>query len=184
MWKKVLAVIVIVSLVAAGGLVMAAMFAPVQYTVARETTINKTPEEVYAYAKLLKNQNEWGPWFKKEPTMNQEFRGTDGQPGFTVVWKGQNPETGEGEQEIKKLEEGKRIETELRFKAPFAATANSYITTEPAGPGQTKVKWEMQGSMPRPMNIMLLVMNMDEAVGKDFSEGLASMKQVLESKQQ
>ncbi len=181
MWKKVLAVIVIISFVTVGGLAFAAVFAPVEYTVARETTINKTPEEVFAYVKLLKNQNEWGPWFKKEPTMQQEFRGTDGQPGFVVSWKG-GSESGEGEQEIKKIEEGKRIDTELRFKQPFAATANSYISTEPAGEGQTKVKWEMKGSMPRPMNLLLLVMNMDQAIGKDFEDGLASLKSKLESK--
>ncbi len=183
MWKKVLAVLVIISFVTVGGLALAAVFAPVDYTVARETTINKTPEEVFAYVKLLRNQNEWGPWFKKEPTMQQEFRGADGQPGFTVAWKGQNAETGEGEQEIKNVVEGKRIDTELRFKQPFESKANTYITTEPAGEGQTKVTWGMTGSMPRPMNILLLLMSMDQMIGKDYEEGLATLKSKLESQQ-
>ena len=182
MWKKIIAGILIFSLVAVTVLGIVTYFSPTDYAVARETTVNKTPEEVFAYVKLLKNQNEWGPWFKKEPTMHQEFRGTDGQPGFVVAWKGQNAETGEGEQEIKKITEGKRMDTELRFKQPFPATANSYITTEPAGEGQTKVTWGMTGSMPRPMNLMLLVMNMDKEVGKEFEEGLATLKSTLEAK--
>jgi hypothetical protein len=160
----------------------AVYLAPTDYSVQRDVTVNKSPEEVFAYVKILKNQNEWGPWFKKEPTMNQQFSGTDGQPGFVASWKGQNPETGEGEQEIKKVVEGKQFDTELRFKKPFEATANSSIKTEPTGEGQTKVTWAMNGSVPRPMNVLLLVMNMDKAVGKDFEEGLATLKSKLEGK--
>jgi hypothetical protein len=34
--------------------------------------------------------------------------------------------------------------------------------------------------MPRPMNLMMVVMNMDDAVGKDFEEGLGTLKAILE----
>src|SRR5262245_14759159 len=102
MWKKIVVVILIVALVTFGGLFFLTYTTPTEYTVTRDTTINKSQEEVFAYLKMLKNQNEWGPWFKKDPTMQQEFHGTDGQPGFVASWKG-NSETGEGEQEIKKV---------------------------------------------------------------------------------
>ena len=102
MWKKVVVVVLIISLVTVGGFMILAYTSPTEYAVEREITINKSKEEVFAYLKLLKNQNEWGPWYKKDPTMKQEFRGTDGQPGFVSSWKG-NSETGEGEQEIKKI---------------------------------------------------------------------------------
>ena len=54
------------------------------------------------------------------------------------------------------------------------------MITEAAGDNQTKMKWGFTGSMPRPLNLMLIVMDMDKEVGKDFSEGLASLKTILE----
>lgn len=180
MIKKILIGVAAVAILLIGVVVVLAFIAPTDFRVEREITINKPKSEVFAYAKMLKNQNDWGPWFKKEPTMKQEFRGTDGTVGFTSHWDGTNAEVGEGEQEIKRIVEGERIDTELRFKRPFESRADAYLTTEAAGDAQTNVKWGFSSSMPRPMNIMLLVMDMDKEVGKDFGEGLASMKEILE----
>lgn len=182
MIKKLLIVVVLLVVVLIGVVVVAAFMVPTDFRVERETTINKPSSEIYAYAKMLKNQNDWGPWHKKEPTMQQEFRGTDGQVGFVCYWKGTKDEVGEGEQEIKALTPDKRIDTELRFKQPFESRADAYLILEPGGANQTKVKWGFTGSMPRPMNMVMLVMDMDKEVGKDFAEGLASLKSIMESK--
>jgi hypothetical protein len=45
---------------------------------------------------------------------------------------------------------------------------------------QTKVKWGFTGTMPRPLNLMMLVMDMELAVGKDFDSGLSNLKSILE----
>ena len=182
MIKKIIIALVVIAVLIIGALGVLAFMAPTDFKVEREVTINKPKSEVFAYAKMLKNQNDWGPWFKKEPTMKQEFRGTDGTVGFTSYWNGTKDDVGEGEQEIKRIVEGERIETELRFKRPFESKADAYLITEAAGENQTKVKWGFTGSMPRPMNIMLLVMDMDKEVGKDFGEGLSSLKVILERK--
>ncbi len=182
MIKKILIALVVIVVLVIGAVVTAAFMVPTDFRVERETTINKPASEIYSYAKLLKNQNDWGPWFKREPTMHQEFRGTDGEVGFTVHWKGAKSETGEGEQEIKRLVPDKQIDTQLRFKQPFETTSDAYLILEPAGGSQTKVKWGFTGSMPRPLNAMMLVMDMDQAVGKDFAEGLAGLKTIMELK--
>lgn len=182
MIKKILialGVLIVLFIVAIAALTM---IAPTNFAVEKEIVINKPRAEVFEYAKLVKNQNDWGPWFKKEPTMKQEFRGTDGQVGFVVHWKGEKADTGEGEQEIKKIVPNERIETELRFKEPFESKADAYLTTEDAGTDQTKVKWGFTGSMPRPMNIFLLFVDMNDAVGKDYQDGLASLKSIMESR--
>jgi hypothetical protein len=182
MWKKIVVVVLIIAVVLFGAFFMVSYTTPTAYTVEKEVTINKPKEEVFAYLKVLKNQNEWGPWYKRDPSMKQEFRGTDGQPGFVSSWKGTTDETGEGEQEIKNVTEGQRIDTELRFKQPWESKADAYITTEAAGENQTKVKWGLKGEFPRPMNVLLLFMSMDQAVGNDLSEGLANLKTIMESK--
>lgn len=177
--KIVIAVLVLIVLLVAA-LAVLAYVAPTDFKVEREITINKPKADVFAYAKMLKNQNDWGPWFKKEPTMKQEFRGTDGTVGFTSAWSATSNEVGEGEQEIKRIVEGERLETELRFKRPFESRADSYLITDATGENQTKVKWGFTSSMPRPMNVMLLLVDMDKEVGKDFGEGLASLKVIME----
>lgn len=182
MIKKIIIAVVVLIVLLIGVVVVAAFMAPTDFKVERETTINKPQAEIYNYAKLLKNQNEWGPWYKKEPTMKQEFRGTDGEVGFVSSWKGTSEQVGEGEQEIKKLTPNSRIETQLRFTKPFESAADAYLTFEPIGESQTKVKWGFTGSMPRPLNLFMLVMDMDKEVGKDFGDGLASLKSILEAK--
>ena len=181
MWKKIIAVVLIIALVFFGAFFILSYTTPTAYSVEREVTVNKSKEEVFAYLKILKNQNEWGPWYKRDPGMQQEFRGTDGQPGFVVSWKG-NSETGTGEQEIKNVAEGQRIDTELRFKEPWESKANTYITTESTGENQTKVKWGMNGEVPRPMNVLLRLYSMDQLIGKDYQEGLDTLKTKLEAK--
>ena len=43
---------------------------------------------------------------------------------------------------------------------------------------QTHVRFD--GKMNYPMNLMLLFMNMDKMIGKDFESGLKNLKTILE----
>jgi hypothetical protein len=100
--------------------------------------------------------------------------------GSILKWESEHPDVGAGEQEIKKIVDGERIEVELRFKKPFESTSIGHTITESVGEDKTKVKWGFEGSMPRPMNIMLLFMDIEQQAGKEFEEGLGMLKSVLE----
>ena len=162
-------------------ILLLAAIAPKSYNVSRAIEINRPKGVVFAYVKSLKNQDEWSPWGKRDPNMTTKFTGIDGEVGATNKWKG-NKQVGEGEQEITKIVEGKRIESELRFLKPFKSTSDAYIETVDVGSDRTKVIWGFSGKNVFPMSIMMLFMSMDKAVGKDFEEGLASLKQILENK--
>jgi len=54
------------------------------------------------------------------------------------------------------------------------------MSTEAVGGNQTKVKWGFNGKMPYPMNLMLLVMNMDKMLGDQLQTGLNNLKTILE----
>ena len=181
MIKKILLGLLALIVLLIGVIVVLAMTVSGDYRVEREITINKPKSEVFDYVKMLKNQNEWGPWAKRDPAIKLDFRGTDGTPGFVSAWKSEKEDVGSGEQEIKKVVEGERIDSELRFKEPFESTSNAYMTTEATGENQTRVKWGFTGTMPRPMNLMLLAVDMDKEIGKDFDEGLANLKRILEN---
>jgi hypothetical protein len=182
MIRKILWALGVLVVLVIGAVVAAIVLAPTDYRVEREITINRPAPEIYAYARNLKNQNDWGPWFKKEPTMKQEFRGTDGEIGFVSHWTGDSEEVGEGEQEIKRLVPDQRIDTELRFLRPFEAKADAHMLLEPAGSSHTKVRWGINGAMPRPFNAMGLFLDFDTLMGKDLDEGLSGLKSIMESR--
>ncbi len=161
-------------------LLLIGLFVKKEYTVEREVTINKPSQEVFNYLRLLKNQDNFSKWAKMDPGMKKTYTGTDGTVGFVSAWESDRDSVGAGEQEIKAIEEGKRIDYELRFKEPFESTASASMSTEATGENQTRVKWSFKGSMPYPMNLMLLFMNMDKMLGNDLSTGLNNLKGIME----
>ena len=160
-------------------LLILAMIAPKKFEVSRDIEINCSKSKAFEYLKYVKNQDEWSPWKKKDPDMKQEFVGTDGEVGFISKWVG-NKEVGEGEQEIKEIIEGSQLNTELRFFKPWKSQSDAYIKVEDIGEERCRVIWGFKGKNKIPFNIMMLFMNMDKAVGKDFEEGLQSLKEILE----
>jgi RimJ/RimL family protein N-acetyltransferase len=158
---------------------IAAFLMPKDYAVEKEIVINKPKAEVFEYLKSLKNQDNWSVWATRDPNMKKSFTGTDGTVGFTSMWEG-NDDVGKGEQEITKIDEGDRVNTELRFLKPFESTNDAYMTTEAIDSISTKVRWGFTGAMPIPMNVMLPFMGMEKSVGKDFQDGLNNLKAILE----
>jgi hypothetical protein len=159
---------------------VAALFIKKDYAVEREITISKPKQEVFDYIKYLKNQDQYSVWNKLDPAMKKTYTGTDGTVGFNYAWDSEKKEAGKGDQTISNIKEGERIDMKLHFIEPFEANDNAYMTTETAGDGQTKVKWGFNGRMNYPMNLMLVMMNMDEMLGKDLQDGLTNLKSILE----
>ncbi|MBD1398494.1 SRPBCC family protein [Pontibacter sp. JH31] len=174
--KKILLTVVALVVLA----LVVALFVNKEYAVEREITINRPKAEVYDYLKFLKNQDEFSVWATKDPNMKKDFRGTDGTVGFVSSWDSESDDVGAGEQEIKGMTEGERIDYELRFFRPFEATDNAYLVTEAVSENQTKVKWGFDGKMDYPMNLMLLFMDMEEMLGNDLQAGLDQLKVNLE----
>jgi hypothetical protein len=157
-----------------------AIVAPKSYDVNRSIVISRPRSDVFEYLKYLKNMDHWSPWAKKDPNMDKKFRGTDGEVGAVSYWNG-NKDVGEGEQEITGILPGERIEGELRFLKPWKSQSDCYLITEDTPEKGTKVTWGFKGRNKFPIGIMMLFMNMDKMVGKDFEEGLASLRSQLET---
>ena len=158
-------------------LLIAALFVKKEYTVEREITINKPKDEVFSYIKQLKNQEKYSKWVMTDPNMQKDYRGTDGTVGFVYAWNG-NSEAGQGEQEIKSISEGEKLDIEVRFIRPFAGVAKTPFTTQAVSDNQTKVKWGMTGGNPYPLNLMHLFI--EGLLGKDLETSLINLKSQLE----
>lgn len=72
----------------------------------REIIINKPSEDVFSYVKLMRNQEEYNVWVRRDPNVKIVYQGLDGTAGFTSSWEG-NKQAGKGEQEIKEVKDGK-----------------------------------------------------------------------------
>lgn len=153
-----------------------ALVMPTAFSYEVETTINKPKAEVFDYLKYLKNQNEWSVWILTATDMKQSETGTDGTPGFILAWEGKK--AGKGAQELIKITEGERIDTELRFEVPFKVTNKGYFITTAVDANKTKVVWGMAGNSPRPFNVISALMK--GRLMKDFNQGLANAKKNLE----
>lgn len=160
-------------------IVVLGIFAPNEYEVRRSIIINCPLPETFTYLKSIKNQDDWSPWKKKDPNMEQSFEGTDGEVGFISRWKG-NKQVGEGEQEIVSIVENETIDTELRFFKPWKSQSIGHLLVDEVDPEHTLVTWGFTGRNPFPMNILILFVNFEKAVGKDFEEGLENLKKRLE----
>lgn len=174
--KKILFIVLLLIVL----ILIVALFVNREYHVEKSVVINKPKTEVFEYIKYLKNQSNYSKWALMDPKMKTMYKGTDGKPGFISGWESENENLGVGEQEIKKIAEGERIDFELRFKKPFEATEHGYMTTQAIGANQTKTTWGFNGHMAYPMNIMLLFMNFEKMIGDDLQVGLVNLKAVLE----
>ncbi|POY38978.1 polyketide cyclase [Solitalea longa] len=158
-----------------------ALVAPKSYSLKRQVIVDQPVHVVFNYLKHLKNQDYFNKWVMMDANLRKQFRGEDGKVGFVYAWQG-NKQAGVGEQEIKRIEENKLVEVEVRFEKPMKGIARTPFSTEEVSQNQTRVTWEMSSTMKYPSNIILLFMNMDKLLGKDIQASLELLKLNLEPK--
>lgn len=137
------------------------------------TTIQKPVSEVYDYVRKVSNQEKFGVWFRIDTNIQINRTGTDGTIGFKYEWK--SKEVGDGVQIISGLQQNQRVDIDL-YLMDVSEPAKSYFLTEAVDSNSTKVSWVVDGTMPRPFNVMGLFYDMN----KDFQEGMNNLKEVLE----
>lgn len=153
-------------------LLIVALFVPKEFKSEREIVINKPKQEIFDYIKFVRNQENFGVWYRMDAEMKKEYEGTDGTVGFTYKWDG--PKMGKGKQIITNVIEGERLESDLDFG--FGDVAHAYLSVKEVDSNQTTVTWGITGKTPYPFNLMSLFFDM----GNDFDEGLKNLKQILE----
>ncbi len=168
-------------LAAVVGLVLiTGLFLPREYAVSRNVTIQRSNADVFAYARNIRNQEDYSVWWKMDPNQVNTYTGEDGTVGFVAAWKSELDSVGSGEEEIIALEDGKRIGFALRFKEPFESNASSEMLFASTDSLTTQLTWNFNGNMAYPFNVMQLFISMEDMLGSDIQEGLNNMKEILE----
>jgi len=174
MLKKI--AIVIVVLIAA--ILAYAATRPDTFRVERTATMKAPPEKIYAVLSDFRQWGSWSPWEKKDPAMKRTFGATTSGKGAKYAWEG-NKDVGKGSMEIAETTPPSRLVLKLDFIEPFEGHNIVEYTLTPKG-DSTTVSWVIHGPMPYVSKVISIFCNMDSMIGKDFDEGLANLKAVVE----
>jgi uncharacterized protein YndB with AHSA1/START domain len=173
MLRKILLTVAVLVALAVVGVLGAALTKPDSFRVERSATMAVPPEAVYQQVADFKAWDRWSPWAKLDPAMQVHLGGPAGGPGSTYHWTG-NDEVGEGRMTITEAAPPSRLAIKLEFIKPFASTNDTVFTFAPEG-GGTRVTWSMAGQNPFMSKVMMVFMDFDTMIGKDFEKGLAQL---------
>ena len=143
----------------------------------RSTVINAPIEKVFNSVNTFANVPEWSPWIKMDPEVKIEFSGPENGKGAKYSWDSQNPELGQGTQEILESREGNYVKTQMVFAIPGEYYAE-YIL-EPTE-GGTKLTWTYDGRVDG-LFWKILMSNAEAQLGPMYEQGLADLKNYIES---
>lgn len=139
--------------------------------------IEASSTKVFDFVKLVANQEAFNKHAQVGTDRQKTFTGTDGTVGFIYTWSG-SKEAGQGEKEIIAIEEGRRIETEIRFVKPMVVSSRMVMETQALPDGNTQVTWSNAGDLKYPLNLLIPVM--EKSVTKDMQGSLIVLKELLE----
>lgn len=152
---------------------------PTSQKIERSEVINAPAKTIYQQLVKLENFNKFSAWSQQDSAAIYTLKGTDGTVGAYSSWTGSPEISGEGKIEITALEQDRKVEHKLHFTQPKEGNASSVFTLNENN-GLTTVTWSFEMATPRPWNIFNLFYSMDKQMGKDFEQGLASLKSLIE----
>ena len=164
--------------VAIAGALAFATTKPDTMSIQRETTIDASPERVFALIDDFHNWKQWAPQDMDPNAITHTFSGLPSGVGAVSTWEGKG-QIGKGRAEITQSTPGRLVVVRVDFERPFVAHNENRYVLMPEGSG-THVTWSMHGTNPYLAKVMSLVMNMDTMMGKHFETGLANLKAAAE----
>ena len=175
---KTLGIIAVIIVVVVAGILIYAATKPDSFRVQRTVTIKAPPEKIFPHIADLKAWTLWSPYEKKDPAMKRSFGAVTAGKGATYAWEG-DKNVGQGGMEILEASPPRKVIIKLDFLKPFEAHNTAEFALEPKG-DSTSVTWAIYGPSPYMSKLMSTFINLDTMIGKDFDQGLASLKAAVE----
>lgn len=150
------------------------------FAISRDITIHRPLEQVFDYARHIRNMESYNKWVMTDPNQKTSLSGKDGEVGFVYAWDSANKNAGKGEQEIKQIVPNQKIHLEIRFEKPFKGVSEAILATERIAAGQTKVTYTFQGAKNFGMKIAHMLFGLEKVLGKDLDATMKNLKAQLE----
>jgi uncharacterized protein YndB with AHSA1/START domain len=178
MVKTVAITIAVLLAVSIAGVLAYAATRPDTFRVQRALDIKAPPQTIFAILTDLRRSIEWSPYERKDPDMKRTYSGPASGKGAVYEWDG-DKNVGAGRIEIADAAPSEKVVLRLAMLRPFAVHNIVEYRLTPNG-GATRVTWDMHGPAPYLAKVIHLFFDVDKMVGKDFEEGLASLKALAE----
>jgi hypothetical protein len=170
---KILGIIIVVIIVVIG---VSGMMLSGEAKLERSIVINAPVEKVYKEVNTFNNILEWSPWAKIDPNTKYEHSGPEYGVGAKYNWQSEDPNVGNGSQEILESRENEYVKTQMVFEMPGEYYAEFILA--PDGEG-TKVNWTYIGKTDQFM-MKFMMLGMDGFLGPQYEQGLADLKTYVE----
>lgn len=155
-----------------------AFFLPDRKQLSRSIIIDHPAKEIYGLITDYTNYKKWNPWSRREPEAKGELSGEPSTPGHKWEWSGKK--IGSGYLQIRELEEGKFVRSDLVFTAPRKMTAEDIWKFNEIGENKTEVSWEHVSDLEYPTGRYFGLM-LEKFLGPDFEQGLKNLKELSDS---
>jgi hypothetical protein len=151
---------------------------PRTFVLEKEVVIARPKNEVFDFVRHMENQKQYMVWARIDPATKISVQGNDGTVGAVYTWESIDQNVGRGEQEIIAIQDGERIDFQIRMLAPFQSTDPVSTFVQSVGDNETKVRSIYRGTMGYPLNLLCSVVC--TKVGDDMQKSLVTLKEVLE----
>ncbi|MGV6852601.1 MAG: SRPBCC family protein [bacterium] len=168
-----IAVIILIVITVAIG-----FFLPSRIHVERSIIIDAPKVFIFNRLNGFKSFNQWSPWAKIDPNTQYTFSGPDYGVGARMEWTSNNPNVGNGSQEVLVSEPNKHLEMALDFGPEGQANSSWDLTDEK---GMVKATWGLDIDFGHSIIGRYMGLMMDGLIGKDYEKGLKSLKQNIEA---
>lgn len=176
---KFLKIFLIVIAVLIAIILIGGMFLPKNFSVSRSSSIAASDTVVYKNIANFNNFLKWNAWSKMDPKAKVDVSGTPEQVGHKYHWTGE--ESGEGEMTLSEATPYTAIKMDMKFIKPWESSSKVGFNLAKEG-ANTNVTWTMEGDHNIISKWMCVFMDMDAMIGKDFEQGLQSLKELSEKK--
>lgn len=172
-----------------GGVVTAVLIAfvagfvlPSQIHVERSLLISAPSTEIFPLVSDFNQWEAWSPWAKIDPDAEMIIKGSG--VGQMMEWHSEDPEVGNGSQEVMAIDSPDYISTHLDFGDQGMADAMIQLTPQDNG---TLVSWSLDSDMRAGVPPLMQPIStyfgflMDKMVGQEYENGLNNLKALVES---
>lgn len=168
--------------IAVAALLLYAATRPSTFRIERTVMIDAAPAAIYPYMSDFHKGRLWVPYETKDPHMKRTFSGPDHGKGSVYLFEG-NKNVGKGRLEIVEAMEPTRVVLTLDMFEPMQCHNQVEYTIRPMDNG-SRVSWAINGTCSFMGKLMGIFINVDKMMGDDFATGLASLKALVESRQE
>jgi effector-binding domain-containing protein len=159
-------------------LIVVGFFLPSTAHVERSITIGAPPCTIFAVVNTFQTFNEWSPWYELDPNTRYTFSGPPIGPGAKMSWTSDNPDVGNGSQEIVASEPCTLVRTKLDFGEE--GVADAFFRLEPAGTA-TRATWGFDTDFGYNLIGRYFGLFFDSMLGPDYEKGLQNLKTFAEN---